>query len=202
MNLLHPRRRNFLQLALSSIGTAIFAGLPKIGLPETRNDIYSPETRSDDKGFIVREEEGIHLLTGRRKMPINIKLSKEKHGLSDVSFCVEHIAPGRKMRIHKHLNNDEIIFIHKGQGTVTLDETTHEVNTGDLVYVPRGVWHGLDNTGQEEIKMVFQYTPAGFEQYFIENGTLEGKAAKERTPEEYAATEKKYGMLYKDNVLN
>ena len=50
--------------------------------------------------------------------------------------------------------------------------------------------------------MVFQYSPAGFEQYFIENGTLVGTAPKQRTPEEYAATEEKYGMIYKTTGLN
>ena len=46
--------------------------------------------------------------------------------------------------------------------------------------------------------MIFQYSPAGFEEYFIENGTLVGMTAKERTAEEYASTEKKYGMVYKE----
>jgi hypothetical protein len=44
---------------------------------------------------------------------------------------------------------------------------------------------------------MFQYSPAGFEEYFIENGTLVGMLPKERTKEEYTATEKKYGMVYK-----
>ena len=46
--------------------------------------------------------------------------------------------------------------------------------------------------------MVFQYTPAGFEEYFIENGTPVGMQAKERSEEEYLLAEKKYGMVYKD----
>jgi hypothetical protein len=48
--------------------------------------------------------------------------------------------------------------------------------------------------------MVFQYSPAGFEEYFIENGTPPGMPPKERTEDEYAATEKKYGMVYKDKL--
>jgi len=46
--------------------------------------------------------------------------------------------------------------------------------------------------------MVFQYSPAGFEEYFIENGTLVGMPDKVKTEEEYAITEKKYGMVYKE----
>ena len=131
-------------------------------------------------------------------MPITIKISKAKHGVDGISFCVEEQSPGRKMRIHKHLNNDELIFIHKGEGTLTLDEESLEVKTGDVAFVPRGTWHGLDNTGKENLLMVFQYSPAGFEEYFIENGTLVGMPAKEKTEEEYAITEKNMEWFIKN----
>jgi mannose-6-phosphate isomerase-like protein (cupin superfamily) len=190
MQQVHHPRRKFLQFGASGIIAALFGGLPKIGSARS--------AAGNEKGLIVRKDEGIHILTGRRKVPINIKISKVKDGINEVSFCVEDMGSGRKMRVHKHLHNDELIFIHQGEGSLTLDETVYEVSTGDVVFVPRGVWHGLYNTGKEDLKMVFQYTPAGFEQYFIENGTTEGMPSKERTIEEYAATEKKYGMIYRD----
>jgi len=190
MNLIQQPRRKFLQTGVVGFCTALFAGLPKIS--------FAKSTSNNDKGIVVREAEGIHILTGRRKVPITIKISKTKHGIDGISFCVEDQSPGRKMRIHKHLNNDELIFIHKGEGTLTLGEESIEVKTGDVVFVPRGIWHGLDNTGKENLLMVFQYSPAGFEEYFIENGTPVGMPAKEKTEEEYAITEKKYGMVYKE----
>ena len=183
-------RRKFLQTGVLGFCTALFAGLPKIS--------FARSASNEDKGLVVREDEGIHILTGRRKVPITVKISKTKQGIDGISFCVEDQSPGRKMRVHKHLNNDELIFIHKGEGTLTLDEESIEVKTGDVVFVPRGVWHGLDNTGKENLLMVFQYSPAGFEEYFIENGTLVGMPAKEKSEEEYAITEKKYGMVYKE----
>jgi mannose-6-phosphate isomerase-like protein (cupin superfamily) len=184
----HPRRK-FLETGIAGFCTALFAGLPKISLAQSGSDT--------DKGIVVHEDEGIHILS-RRKVPITVKISKAKHGIEGISFCVEDMIPGRKMRIHKHLNNDELIFIHKGGGTLTLDEDSIEVKTGDVVFVPKGTWHGLDNTGKENLVMVFQYSPAGFEEYFIENGTPVGMPAKEKSEEEYALTEKKYGMVYKD----
>ena len=166
------------------------ATMPKI--------IFAKSVTNTDKGIVMHEDEGIHILTGRRKVPMTIKISKKKHGVDNISFSIEDMPPGRKMRIHKHLNNDELIFIHKGEGTLTLDEETIEVKTGTVIFVLRGTWHGLDNTGKENLLMAFQYSPAGFEEYFIENGTPVGMPAKERTAEEYAITEKKYGMVYKD----
>jgi len=191
MNYIQKNRREFVQTGVLGFCTAFFTGLPKF--------TFAKSDSNGDKGIVVREDEGIHLLTGRRKVPITVKISKAKHGIDGISFCVEDQDPGRKMRIHKHLYNDELIFIHKGEGTLTLDEETIDVKTGDVAFVPKGTWHGLDNTGKENLLMIFQYSPAGFEEYFIENGTLSGMTARERTAEEYAATEKKYGMIYKDN---
>ena len=182
-------RRKFLLTGLAGICTGLLANLPKIG--------FAKSYQVSEKGIVVHEKEGIHLLT-RRKVPITVKISKAKHGVQGISFCVEEQSPGRKMRIHKHLNNDELIFIHKGEGTLTLGEESIQVKTGDVAFVPRGTWHGLDNTAKENLLMIFQYSPAGFEEYFIENGTLEGMPTKEKSEEEYAITEKKYGMVYKE----
>ena len=191
MENIHQPRRKFLQAGATGVAGVFLGALPKIG--------FSQSASGNDKGLIVREAEGIHILT-RRKVPVTIKISKTKHGIDGISFCTEDMTPGRKMRIHKHLNNDELIFIHKGEGTLTLDEQLVEVKTGDVVFIPRDTWHGLDNTGNENLLMAFQYSPAGFEEYFIENGTPAGMPDKVRTEEEYAATEKKYGMVYKDKL--
>ena len=190
MNVFQQPRRKFLQTGVAGFCMALFATFPKIS--------FAKPYYKYDKGIIVRENEGIHILTGRRKVPITIKISKAKQGVDGISFCVEEQSPGRKMRIHKHLNNDELIFIHKGEGTLTLDEESLEVKTGDVAFVPRGTWHGLDNTGKENLLMVFQYSPAGFEEYFIENGTLVGMPAKEKTEEEYAITEKNMEWFIKN----
>jgi mannose-6-phosphate isomerase-like protein (cupin superfamily) len=185
----HPRRK-FLQRGVVGFCTAFFASVPKFSFGKSLFDT--------NKGIVVHENEGIHIITGRRKVPVTIKISKIKDGIQGISFCVEDQSPGRKMRVHKHLNNDELIFIHKGQGKLTLADESIEVRAGDVAFVPRGTWHGLDNTGQENLLMIFQYSPAGFEQYFVENGTIVGSTSKEKTEEEYATTEKKYGMVYRD----
>lgn len=182
-----PRRR-FLQIGTAFI-TALFAGFPKINQAQAISD--------NSKGVIVREGEGEHIITGRRKAPLTIKFSQEKNGINNISFLTEDIFPERKIPVHKHLYNDELIFIHKGEGIFTLDEQVTEIKSGTVIFVPRGVWHGLENTGKENIVMVFGYSPAGFEAYFRENGTPAGMPAKVRTAEEYAMTEKKYGMIFK-----
>ena len=179
-------RRKFLKIGFIAAFTALLTKLPKVGLAQSFKEM--------DEGIVVHEDEGIHLLT-RRKVPITIKISQAKHGVNGISFCVEEMDPGRKMRVHKHLNNDELIFIHRGQGTLTLGSKIIHLRTGAVAFVPRGTWHGLDNTGTEQLQMIFQYSPAGFEEFFVENGTPVGVPGKERTKEELAMTAEKYGIV-------
>ncbi len=191
MEKLRQPRRNFLQTGIAGLFTALLVAFPKISFGKSASRI--------EEGIVIHENEGIHILTGRRQVPMTIKLSKTKHGADNISFCTEEMTPGRKMRIHKHLNNDEVIFIHQGEGKLTLGERSIDVKTGDVAFIPRGTWHGLDNTGKDNLLMVFQYSPAGFEDYFIENGTLVGMPAQERTQEEYRMAQEKYGMVYKES---
>jgi len=182
-------RRTFLQTSVIGFCTAIFASLPKISF--ARSNV-------NDKGIVVHEDEGEHLLTGRRRAPITIKISKAKHQIDNLSFCTEDIISNDRIRVHKHLNEDEFVFIHKGEGVFILDDQRIIVKAGTILFVPKDTWHGLENTGKETIRMLFGYSPAGFEGYFKENGTLAGAPAQERTAEQYAATEKKYGIVFKD----
>src|SRR6266487_5736555 len=121
MNKIRQPRRKFLQTGIIGLCTAVFSGLPKIGFGKSASNI--------ERGIVVHENEGTHILTGRRKVPMTIKISKTKQDIDNISFCVEEMIPGRKMRIHKHLNNDELIFIHQGEGKLTLDEQSIEVKT-------------------------------------------------------------------------
>jgi mannose-6-phosphate isomerase-like protein (cupin superfamily) len=188
MNHNQHQRRKFLQTGVMSAIAAFFTSLPKIN--------FAQSIVGNDKGIVIQEDEGTKILTGRRKAPMNIKISKVKTGVTAISFCTEDIVPGRNVRIHKHLYNDEFIFISNGEGIFTLDEQTIAVKTGTVIFVPRGVWHGLENTSKETMRMNFGYTPSGFEEYFIENGNPVGAPPKERSLEEYALAEKKYGMVY------
>lgn len=69
MNFIQQPRRKFLQTGVAGFCTALFAGLPKFSFAKSSAD--------NGKGIIVRNDEGIHILTGRRKVPITIKISKK-----------------------------------------------------------------------------------------------------------------------------
>ena len=127
---------------------------------------------------------------------VRIKIAKQQ-GAQSISFLSETFKPGDALPVHKHLNEDELIFLHSGSGLLTLGEKHYTIQRGAVAIVPKGVWHGLENTGTENIEMRFAYIPAGFEGFFREVGTPVGQPLVKRTMEERRAIARKWGMIYK-----
>ena len=48
---------------------------------------------------------------------------------------------------HNHKGQEEIYFFISGQGTMTIDDRSFEVNEGDVVLIPDGAFHKVSNTG-------------------------------------------------------
>lgn len=146
---------------------------------------------------VVHADEGETYWIGERNSLLTIKVAKDKQGNETASFCTELIAPGEGVPLHKHLNEDELIFIHRGEGTLTLDDVEWIVKEGSVALVPKGMWHRLFNSGKETLTMVFSYTPAGFEGYFREMGSPEGTPWQPQNQEFYTQLNKKWGIVYR-----
>jgi len=158
--------------------------------------VFSKYT-SDFEGIVVNEDDGEAFRLRDGRATVKIKISK-RQGAASMSVLTSTVPTNDAIRIHKHLNEDEIFFIRHGGGLFTLGQNEHPVSAGSLIFIPKGVWHGLKNTGTEEIATVFGYSPAGFEDFFKELGTAADKPFIEKTTEERKAIAKKWGMVYKD----
>ena len=169
-------------------------GLSSIGL--LMSNELSADSTSDPEGLIVYENEGETIMLREGTSIVMIKIAKS-HGYKSMSFLASSLPPGDIIPVHKHLNEDEIIFIHKGSGILTVGEKEYPISEDLVAMVPKGVWHGLRNTGQDHIQMRFAYSPAGFEGYFREVGTPEGQPFVKRTLEERRPIARKCGMIYK-----
>ena len=191
-----PTRKKFIQQG----GFSLFSFLL------IQDAISSDLTNGDFKGIVVNEEGGEVLqwpdrVTGDGTARVVIKISK-MNDTDTVSFLSESFVPGDGIKIHKHSDEAELIFIHKGTGIFTLGEQEYIVQPGTVALVPKAVWHGLRNTGTENIDMRFAYIPAGFEGYFREIGTPVGKPFVRRTVEEKRVIGRKWGIIRKEDVVN
>ena len=181
-----PSRKHFIQQ--SSFGFFSFMFFPDM--------LTITSTNEDFKGMVVTDEEGETFQWRDGTARVKIKIAKV-NGAQSISFLSESFIPGDAITIHKHHNEDELIFIHKGSGIFTLDEKEYSMQAGAVALVPKGTWHGLRNTGTENIEMRFAYTPSGFEGYFRDLGTPIGKPFVKRSPEERRVVEKKWGLTRK-----
>jgi quercetin dioxygenase-like cupin family protein len=56
---------------------------------------------------------------------------------------------------------EEIYFVLEGTGEMCLGEERQTLSAGEAVSIPSGVFHQLTNVGDEPLRMIYCYGPAG-----------------------------------------
>lgn len=87
-----------------------------------------------------------------------------------LSFLEATVPPGAGPRPHVHHREDEAYYILAGELEVLDEDRTLIARPGDFVYIPSGTVHRFKNVGMHTARMVFLFTPAGFEEFFVEAG--------------------------------
>ena len=71
------------------------------------------------------------------------------------------LKPGARHENHRHHNCDEFFIVLKGHGMIYTDNGDKPSGEGDVVYSPRGCWHGFNNTSNEDVVLVWGWMGAG-----------------------------------------
>ncbi len=112
-------------------------------------------------------------------------------------MITQQMAPGSSIPVHLHEKEDELIFIQSGEGTARLGDERVPLRAGSTLFVPRGTWHAGQNTGTAIMNWVAIYSPAGFEQYFLDIGARTKDAPPPRlTLDQMQALDQRYGIKY------
>ena len=101
------------------------------------------------KSFVYRAQEREVLVDEASGTEI-IKVSPEESdsiGLATSRFT----SAGSGIAPHSHEDEDEVFFVHRGSGTFLLGEERVSVGEGDIVFIPKGEWHGFQNGDEETI---------------------------------------------------
>lgn len=96
-----------------------------------------------------------------------IKVDPSRSG-APFAAGTETLLPGAEIPVHRHLHQEEILFVHKGQGRATLEGEAMTVVPGAMIYAPKQVWHGLRNTGTGLLQVTWLSAPAGIQEFFRE----------------------------------
>ena len=71
------------------------------------------------------------------------------------------LPPGARHDKHRHPNADEFFIVVQGSGFIYTDTGREPSVQGDVIFTPRGHWHGFDNTGKEDVVLVWGWSGAG-----------------------------------------
>lgn len=126
------------------------------------------------EGLILGPEDGEKLVR-HWGHPFLIKIDEVNGGATQFTVGSEKLLPGKLIHKHRHNNFEEILIIQAGSGTLLLGDNHSVVKAGSLVFIPQGVWHGLENTGTEVIDLLWIFPKLGMEQYFRATSVAAGQ---------------------------
>jgi quercetin dioxygenase-like cupin family protein len=118
----------------------------------------------------------------REKMPnptseFILKVTPQNSGSQHLVLGTETIPPGGIIPKHRHLGQDEILFLQTGSARVSLNDQDYEVHAGGMVFFPLNTWVSLRNTGTDPIQLIFIFSAPGFDEYMRCSSVREGQPA-------------------------
>jgi mannose-6-phosphate isomerase-like protein (cupin superfamily) len=113
-----------------------------------------------------------------------IKIDRQHGGSPDFWFGTETLPQGAGIPYHRHLHEDEVIYIVSGRAHVNVGALVGEADPGAIVFIPRGTWVSLQPTGKAPISLVFAFNAPGFDRYMRCESALLGNRARPVTVEE------------------
>jgi mannose-6-phosphate isomerase-like protein (cupin superfamily) len=102
--------------------------------------------------------------------------------------------------VHSHTWEDEVLYIIKGHGFAVINEDQKRmpIETGTVLYVPIGTWHGLQNADPKEPMDVLLVTtpvkPNGLGDFFRFATVQPGHPPLNLPEEEFLKLVRQYGM--------
>jgi putative monooxygenase len=77
-------------------------------------------------------------------------------GGNTASLGYSVFTPGTALTPVKH-EAEEFAYVVSGHGELRLDGEAIPFQAGDGLFIPAGVWHGVANTGDQDVVMVFGF---------------------------------------------
>jgi len=131
---------------------------------------------------LEREQGEKRIRRPREKMPnptpeFILKVTPQNSGSQHLVLGTETIPTGGVIPKHRHLGQDEILFLQTGSARVSLNGQNYEVHAGGMVFFPLNTWVSLRNTGAAPIQLIFIFSAPGFDEYMRCSSVPEGQPA-------------------------
>jgi quercetin dioxygenase-like cupin family protein len=127
-----------------------------------------------------------------------LKVSPKNNGSQHLVMGTEDMHPGDEFPLHKHLAQDEILYIEKGTVHAHVGDQERDVHAGGTVFIPALTWVNVKNEGADTASVVFVFSAPGFEDYMRCDSVLPNEKLTPLSPEQMKACEHKGHVFYKD----
>ena len=88
-------------------------------------------------------------------------VSADTAGSANSMLGISTFKPGSSTEQMIH-EAEEMCYILRGQGCLEVEDKTVAYTAGEAIYIPAGVPHGVRNTGQEDLVMVFVFSSPAY----------------------------------------
>jgi mannose-6-phosphate isomerase-like protein (cupin superfamily) len=142
------------------------------------------------QGYVLGPTEGEHLIRNAGSILIKVDPSR---GSNNMALGTQQVPIRTGIQVHKHHEADEVLFVLEGTGFGTLGDGRMRIEKGSAIYVPNGVWHGVENP-DSELLLLWVVAPTGLEAFFREVASAPGAPPKQLTREQMNEIAQKHGM--------
>jgi mannose-6-phosphate isomerase-like protein (cupin superfamily) len=177
-------------LFLAALISAIRSGQERSAKAFAQSDL---DRATIPTGYVLQPNEGETLQRPGGQIVIK---ADPRTGSGRLAVGSQQLYVGAGIRVHRHEGEDEVLWVQDGSGTAIIGDTRKPVEKGAFVYIPQGVWHGVENP-QNEMRLLWIVSPPGLENFFREVGTPPGVEPRKLTPEQLNDVARKHGTSFK-----
>jgi mannose-6-phosphate isomerase-like protein (cupin superfamily) len=145
------------------------------------------------QGYVLGPTEGEHLIRNAGSLLIKVDPSR---GSNSMALGTQQVPIGAGIPVHQHNEADEVLFVLEGTGFGILGDARMSIEKGSAIYVPTGVWHGVENP-DDELLLLWVVAPPGVEAFFREVSSAPRAPPKQLTREQLNEIARKHGMQFK-----
>lgn len=165
-------------IVLKAVSAVVFVALASCSEPRRQSDEAAAPEASTARPLVLARDEGerrVMRYAGTPRIFI-LKIDPENSGSRHLLAGYQDIAPGNRISPHRHLDADELIFLHKGRALVEVGDIRREMSEGATIFVPRGTSMAMRPSGPEPITIFYVLSDPGYAGFMRDISVKEGES--------------------------
>ncbi len=94
-----------------------------------------------------------------------IKIDKQNGGSQSFWFMSEIMPVGAAISYHRHLHEDEVLYIGSGVAHAHVGAVEGDAHAGALIFIPRNTWVSVRNVGKTPLTLIAAFNAPGFDRF-------------------------------------